>query len=441
LTRLKPLVVNLIPMFSLRNKIICAVLLIGGGVWYFMKPSAEVAATAGGTPGGAAPGGMGFGKGALRPAAVVVAPVVQGEISVINSTLGTVVPYSTVTVRAQVDGRLVSVDFKEGEIVKEGQLLAQIDPRPYEAALQLAQGQVDRDSATLRNARIDLQRYETLLKQDSIAPQQYDAQKELVKQYEGTVLAEQGSVKAAQVQLDFTKIKAPMTGRVGLRLVDAGNVVHASDPNGLLVITQMQPATAVFAVPQVFIPQFVSRFKAAKEAKTKLLVEAWDSDNHHLLAKGYLDSIDNQIDTTTGTVKMRAVFPNEDEALFANQFVNVRTVLEVIPDALIIPTSGVQNGSIGTFAYVVTEDKIVKVRKLELGTTNGNRVAVLSGLNVGENVVIDGADKLRDGIKVEVGEAAPSGKRRGPKGAGGKGASGAPVAPNADAKPMAPAAK
>lgn len=441
MTRLKPLVVNLIPMFSLRNKIICAVLLIGGAIWYFMKPSAEVAATAGGPPSGAAPGGMGFGKGALRPAAVVVAPVVQGEISVINSTLGTVVPYNTVTVRAQVDGRLVSVDFKEGEIVKEGQLLAQIDPRPYEAALQLAQGQVDRDSATLRNARIDLQRYETLLKQDSIAPQQYDAQKELVKQYEGTVLAEQGSVKAAEVQLDFTKIKAPTTGRVGLRLVDAGNVVHASDPNGLLVITQMQPATAVFSVPQVFIPQFVARFKAAKEAKTKLSVEAWDSDNHHLLAKGYLDSIDNQIDTTTGTVKMRAVFPNEDEALFANQFVNVRSVLEVIPDALIIPTSGVQNGSIGTFAYVVTEDKTVKVRKLELGTTNGNRVAVLSGLNVGESVVIDGADKLRDGIKVEVGEAVPSGKRRGAKGVGGKGPGGAPAAPNADAKPMAPAAK
>jgi multidrug efflux system membrane fusion protein len=186
------------------------------------------------------------------------------------------------------------------------------------------------------------------------------------------------------------------------------------------VITQMQPATVVFAVPQDFIPQFVARFKAAQVAKTNLVVEAWDRENRRLLVKGYLDSIDNQIDTSTGTVKMRAVFPNEDDSLFANQFVNVRTVLEVIPDALIIPTSGVQNGSMGTFAYVVADDKTVKVRKLELGTTNGGRVAIVSGLSIGERVVIDGADKLREGIKVEVGEAAP-GKRRGTGGKGGNG--------------------
>ena len=423
-------------MASLRTKIIIALIVVGGLGWYFLRPTVEV--NGAGVPinnGATAGGPMGYGKGAVRPAAVVVATVTQGEISVVNSTLGTVVPFNTVTVRTQVDGRLLKLHFKEGEMVKEGQLLAEIDPRPFEAALQLAQGQVDRDSATLRNARIDLQRYETLLKQDSIASQQYDAQRELVKQYEGTVMAEQGSVKAAQVQLDFTKIKAPITGQAGLRLVDTGNVVHASDPSGIVVVTQMQPATVIFSVPQDFIPQFVARQKAAKAADAHLVVEAWDRENRRCLATGYLDSIDNQIDAATGTVKMRAVFANEDNSLFANQFVNVRTVLEVITDALIIPTAGVQNGSIGTFAYVVAEDKTVKVRKLELGTINAGRVAILSGLTAGEKVVIDGADKLREGLKVEVGEAAP-GKRRGPggKAGAGKGPNGAPPAETPAAK-------
>lgn len=349
-----------------------------------------------------------------RPISVLVAPVETGDVEVINTALGTVIPRNTVTVHSQVDGKLLKVLFQEGQIVKAGQVLAQIDPRNFEAIAKQAQGQLDKDRSLLRNAEIDLKRYKTLLDQDSIAEQQYATQKELVKQYQGVVLTDQGQLDAAKLQLEFTTIVAPFGGRIGLRLVDPGNIIHASDANGLFVITQTQPATVIFSVPQDILPAFDQRMKEATHEKSSITVQAWDRDNKILIASGKLDSIDNQIDPTTGTVKLRAIFANEEGSLFPNQFVNVKTVLNTLANAVIIPTAAIQRGSIGVFVYVAKEDKTVAVRPIKIATVNNDKVAVSEGLTPGEKVVIDGVDKLRDGIRIEIGDALgnPSEKKR-----------------------------
>jgi multidrug efflux system membrane fusion protein len=355
-------------------------------------------------------GGRFAGAGAMPVAA---APAQKGDMPVTLNALGTVTPLATVTVKTQISGQLVQIGFQEGQMVKTGDFLAQVDPRPYQAALEQMEGQLLRDQALLNNAQLDAARYRRLVQQDSVAKQTLDTTEALVHQYEGTVKSDQGQVDTAKLNLVYCHVVAPISGRVGLRQVDQGNYVQTSDTNGLVVITQLQPITVLFTLPEDSLPEVMKRLHAG----VPLQVVAYDRSQTTKLATGVLMTVDNQIDTTTGTVKLKAQFPNEDESLFPNQFVNVDLVLNVLHDATIIPVSAVQRGAPGTFVYVVKPDETVTVRPISTGPTDGDRVVVDKGLTVGETVVVDGADKLRDGAKVTM-----------PKTAG---VAGAPAAPNA----------
>jgi multidrug efflux system membrane fusion protein len=291
-------------------------------------------------------------------------------------------------------------------VVKEGDLLAQIDPRPFEVMLKQAEGQMVRDRALLANARIDLERYQTLFKQDSIARQQVDTQAALVRQYEGTITADQSQIDNAKLQLAYARITAPISGRLGLRQVDPGNIVHSSDANGIVVITQLDPIAAIFTIPQDQLQLVLKRREA------KLAVEAWDRENRNRLVSGTLITVDNQIDTTTGTVKLKAEFPNADGLLFPNQFVNIRMLVDTRKGATVVPGAAVQRGAQGLFVYVVKPDNSVTMRPVTLGPVDGQRQAIESGVAPGERVVVDGVDRLREGAKVEIAqrpapEAAP----------------------------------
>jgi multidrug efflux system membrane fusion protein len=354
----------------------------------------------------------GFGKGMGGPTPVVAVPARQGRVNVYLEGLGTVTPLATVTVRSRVEGQLMRVHFQEGESVQRGQLLAEIDPRPFEVMLKQAEGQLARDQALLANARIDVERYRTLLAQDSIAKQQVDAQEALVRQYEGTVKADQSQVDQARLQLTYARITAPLTGRVGLRLVDAGNIVRAGDANGLVVITQLAPIGVLFTVPQDELPALMKRVQTDE----RLPVEAWDREQKNRLAQGSLVAVDNQVDVATGTVKLKARFRNEDGTLFPNQFVNVRLLVDTVKEATVVPVAAILRGPPGTFVYLVKADDSVEIRVVELGVTDGERVAVTKGLQVGDQVVIDGTDRLREGAKVRKPSTGP------------RGSSGAPVA-------------
>jgi len=290
------------------------------------------------------------------------------------------------------------VAFEEGQMVAAGDLLAEIDPRPFEVQLTLATGQLARDQALLDNARIDLERYRTLLKQDSISRQQVDTQESLVRQYEGAVQADQGGIANAKLQLAHSRIVAPIGGRVGLRQVDPGNIVRASEANGIVVITQLQPIGIVFPIPEDALPRVMKRLRAGD----RIPVDAFDRAQKEKLGSGRLLTVDNQIDTATGTVKLKAEFPNSDSALFANQFVNVRMPLETLQSATLVPTAAVQRGAEGTFVYVVKDDMTVVVTPVKLGPVQGEISTVQSGVATGAKVVIDGADRLRDGVKVEI---------------------------------------
>ena len=327
--------------------------------------------------------------------AVAAVAATQGDFPVYLTGLGTVTALRTVTVRSRVDGELIRIAFKEGQMVQEGDLLAEIDPRAFQVQLMQAEGQLLRDEALLKNAQTDLVRYKTLLEQDSIAAQETVTQESLVKQYKGTVAIDRGLVADAKLQLSYARITAPITGRLGLRLVDQGNMVKASDTNGLAVITQIQPIAVVFTLPEDDLQAVMKQFRSGES----LTIEAYDRRGKVKLAQGQLLAVDNQIDTSTGTVKLKGQFANEDGALFSNQFVNIKMLMETLRSVTIIPTAAIQRGTMGTFVYVVKEDQTVSVRPLTLGPTEGEKVAVLEGLQPDERVVVDGADKLREGYE------------------------------------------
>lgn len=350
------------------------------------------------------------GRANATSVSVVTAAVQQGDLPVTLNGLGTVTPLATVTVKTQIAGRLVAIGFREGQLVKAGDFLAEVDPRPYQIALDQAQGQLTRDTALLHDARIDLARYRTLAAQDSIPQQQLDTQEYLVRQYEGTVKSDEAMRDNARLNLEYCHIVAPMAGRVGLRQVDQGNYVQTSDPNGVVVITQLQPISVIFTLPEDNVPAVLKRMSAGGA----LPVTAYDRAVTTKLATGTLTTIDNQIDTTTGTVRLRAQFDNRDNRLFPNQFVTALLLVDTLKGATLVPSAAVQRGAPGTFVYVVDGERVVHLRPVKLGPTDGERVAVVSGATPGEQVVVDGADKLKDGAKVTLAGDQPRGRGAGP---------------------------
>ena len=370
-------------------------LAIAAGVvaWIVLKPH---------TP--AAPAGRAGRFAGSTAIPVAAAAAEKGDMPVVLNELGTVTPLATVTVKTQIAGQLQQVAFQEGQMVKAGDFLAQIDPRPFQVALEQAEGTLAKDQATLANARVDLNRYQKLYKEDSVAQQTLDTQQSLVQQLEGTVKTDQGLVDSSKLNLTYCHIVSPVTGRVGLRQVDQGNYVQTSDANGIVLITQLQPISVVFTLPEDNLPDLMKRVRAG----ATLPVTAYDRTQTVKIADGKLGTVDNTIDTTTGTVKIRALFDNSDNALFPNQFVNAALELDVLHGATLIPVSAVQRGAPGTFVYVVKPDNTVTVRPVTLGPGNSEKVAVTKGIDIGEMVVIDGADKLREGSAVTLPEAKQS---------------------------------
>ncbi len=337
-----------------------------------------------------------FFAGRNAPTPVGIAKASLGDIDVTLNALGTVTPLATVIAKPQVGGQLVKIDFEEGQTVRAGQTLAEIDPRPYQASRDQAQGQLARDQAQLANAQVDLNRYQTLQAQNSIAQQQVDTQAALVRQLQGTVKADQANVETATINLDYANVKSPITGRVGLRQVDLGNVLIAGQATGIVVVTQLQPISVVFSVPEDSIDQIMGRVRQG----AKLKVDAFDRAQTHLIKSGTLSTVDNQIDTTTGTVKLRAVYQNPNNLLFPNQFVNVRLLVDTLHNQIVVPVAAIQRGASGTFVYIVNSNHTVSMRAVTLGQTNNDRVAIAQGLMAGDTVVVDGADRLRDGASI-----------------------------------------
>ncbi len=368
---------------------------IAAGVWYF-RGSRTASEAAGSTaPGTPARGKAGSGMGNFV-VPVVVASAQRGDLAVYFNGLGTVTAFNTVTIRSRVDGQLISVAFKEGQFVHEGDLLAQVDPRPFQVQFEQAQGQLAKDQALRKDAEVNLERYKLLFKEGVIPQQQLDTQAALVGQYDGAIISDQSQIDNAKLQLTYSRITAPISGRVGLRLVDVGNIVHANDTNGLLVITQLQPISVLFSLPQDQLPQVSAKIRSG----VPLAVEAFDRDDTTRVATGRLLTIDNQIDPTTGTYKLKAIFHNEDNVLFPNQFVNVHLLVDTKHNLTIIPAQAIQRGPQGTYVYAVGSDNTAKIRPVTIAQTTGNNVGLASGVNPNDVVVIDGQDKLQDGSKV-----------------------------------------
>jgi multidrug efflux system membrane fusion protein len=373
--------------------LVVGVVVLGG--WYYRSSrNASQAADA------AAPGAPSKGKGGFNPGSLVVPVVVataqHGDLPVYFNGLGTVTAFNTVTVRSRVDGQLASVAFKEGQFVHEGDLLAQIDPRPFQVQLEQAQGQLAKDQAQRKDAEVNFERYKLLFQEGVIPQQQLDTQGALVGQFDGAITSDQSQIDNAKLQLTYSRITAPISGRIGLRLVDVGNIVHATDTNGLLVITQLQPISVIFTLPQDQLPQVNAKLHAG----VQLLVDAYDRDDTAKIASGKLQTIDNQIDVTTGTYKLKSVFSNENNALFPNQFVNVHLLVDTKRNLTIVPAAAIQRGPQGTYVYAAGADNTVKIRVVSIAQTAGDSVGLSAGLSSGDVVVIDGQDKLQDGSKI-----------------------------------------
>lgn len=344
-------------------------------------------------------GGFGGRRGQqIGPVPVVVSKIARSSIPVYIPGLGNVTAFYTVTVKSRVDGQLMKVDFSEGDLVKEGQTILEIDPRPYQVQLDLAQATLAHDQALLDNANLDLARYKQLLATDAIPKQQLDTQVALVAQYQATIKQDLAAIDNAKLQLVYSKITAPITGVVGLRQVDPGNIVHAADANGMVVITQLQPISVLFTIPEDNVPQVTQKLRAGAH----LQADAYNRDNSKKLASGTLWTLDNQIDPTTGTSKLKAVFDNTDNALFPQQFVNIRLLVDTLPNQLVVPNVAVQNGQQGTFVYVVDDDSKVHLRTVKVGVTTETSSQILSGLKDGDRVVVDGTDRLIEGATVRV---------------------------------------
>lgn len=400
-------------------------LIIAGVTGYAVWRASLPAGSQTGQAGGKAGRGVGRGGGrfaGLGPVPVVVSKVGRSSIPVYLNGLGNVTAFYTVTVKSRVDGQLMKVDFNEGDLVKEGQVLIEIDPRPFQVQLELAQAALAHDQALLDNSKVDLARYKELMKTNAIPSQQLDTQVALVAQYEATLKQDQANIDNAKLQLVYAKITAPITGVVGLRQVDPGNIVHAADTNGMIVITQLQPIAVLFTIPEDSLPQVTQKLRAGAH----LPADAYNRDNSKKLASGTLMTLDNQIDNTTGTSKLKAVFDNADNALFPQQFVNIRLLVDTLTNQLVVPNVAVQNGQQGTFVYVVDDDSRVHLKPVRVGVTTETSSDILEGLSDGDRVVVDGTDRLVEGALVRVRKAgeldnpddseAASGARRGGRG-------------------------
>jgi multidrug efflux system membrane fusion protein len=378
--------------------LILALVVIAIGVYFYLHHHAAPAGAAADGTGAGAHGGH-HGGGASDKIRVVAAVATKGDVGVYLTGLGTVTPLNTATIKTRVNGQLMKVLFTEGQMVKEGDLLLQIDSRPYEVTLAQNVAQKEHDEALLENAKIDLQRYQTLWKQDSIPEQTLATQDSLVKQDQGTVDSDQAQIDATKLNIIYCNITAPISGRIGLRLVDPGNYVQSSDTGGLLVITQLQPITVIFTIPEDSIQPVLAKLKADQP----LPVDAYTRDMKTKITTGSLLTVDNEIDQTTGTLRLKAIFPNEDNELFPNQFVNTRLLVDMKKDVTLVPVAAVQHGNQGTFVYVVdTDANTVSMSNVVVGTIDGDNAEIQSGVSPGDTVVTDGVDKLQDGSKVIV---------------------------------------
>src|SRR5467141_3992655 len=377
--------------------ILALAVLVGGGIWYFRGSRSSTEAQ-----GPAAPGGISKGQGRQGAGAggfvvpVVVTTAQRGDLPVYFDGLGTATAFNTVTLHSRVDGQITKINFQEGQFVHQGESLLEIDPRPYQVQLEQAEGQLAKDQAQLRDVQVNYERFQLLYKEGVIPKQQVDTQGAQVGQFEGSIKGDQGAIDSAKLQIVYSHVTAPISGRIGLRLVDVGNIVHATDTSGLLVITQLQPIAVIFSLPQDQLPQVASRLQKGEQ----LVVDAYDRDDTTKIESGKLLTIDNQIDTTTGTYKLKAVFNNDRNLLFPNQFVNVHLLADVKKNLVIVPSSAIQRGPQGTYVYVVQSGNTAKIQTVTIALTTADKVGLSAGVNPGDSVVVDGQDKLQDGSKV-----------------------------------------
>jgi len=410
--------------------------IVAVGAWYYYagRSKAQAENSRANAPGGGGGYGQNDGPGFNPIVPVVVATAQHGDVPIYFTGLGTVTAFNTVTVHSRVDGQLVSVAFKEGQFVHQGDVLAQIDPRPFQVVLEQAEGAMAKDQAQRKDAETNFERFKLLFNEGVIPKQQLDTQQAQVGQFDGAIKTDQAMIDSAKLQLSFTHITAPISGRIGLRLVDAGNMVHATDAGGLLVITQLQPISVVFSLPQDQLPQVVAKLRAGGQ----LPVMAYDRDDTAKIASGTLASIDNQIDTTTGTYKLKAVFSNDNNILFPNQFVNVHLLVDTKRNLTVVPVTAIQRGPQGTYVYAVEHNNVAKIHTVTVAQSTNENAGLSSGLNPGDTVVIDGQDKLQDGSQVNPNFGTPrraASPNAGPNAGNNPGTPAPNAPPNATAQP------